>query len=77
MRQKVRDTWVPLIAIAGPLMSFGLKKLLEFLITNYEAGYEILVMNGMLTFVGLWLISIPVKKEEMVPESADKSVIKE
>ena len=53
----LKDIWVPLVAISAPCISFLVKKLLELLITDYQASFEILVLNGFITFVGLLLIS--------------------
>lgn len=54
---EIRDSWVPLIAICSPLIAFLIKLILEKLIENYHSGYEILVINAIITVVGLFLIS--------------------
>ena len=57
-RRTVDDLWVPYIAVASPVLCF----LLEWGVgemTGYHFGYELLMLNGMLTFCGLWLISHP------------------
>jgi Na+/proline symporter len=64
-KRRVKDRWIPVIAFLAPIASFGLKLLLEQLIRNYEAGYEILVMNGMLTFIAIYFVSLPVIKENL------------
>ncbi|MBN2522069.1 MAG: sodium:solute symporter [Bacteroidales bacterium] len=53
----LRDTWVPLIAVMAPFISFLLKILLEACIQNYHASFEILVLNGIITFAGLLIVS--------------------
>lgn len=53
---KVRDKIVPVIAILSPILSFGLAKLIEHF-TDYKFGFELLILNGALTFIGLLLIS--------------------
>ncbi|MBA7527208.1 hypothetical protein ES705_19383 [subsurface metagenome] len=53
----LRDRWVPVIAVSSPFISFLIKVLLEFLIRDYQASFEILVLNGFITFAGLLLIS--------------------
>ena len=55
-RLQVRDRWVPLITVASPVISFILKKYMP-LWTGYHFGFEILLVNGLLTFIGLLLIS--------------------
>ncbi|MGD2035186.1 MAG: sodium:solute symporter [Bacteroidales bacterium] len=54
---KLRDKWVPVIAIMAPFISFLVKIIMERAINNYQASYEILVLNGIITFMGLWLIA--------------------
>jgi Na+/proline symporter len=59
-KREVKDKLVPLVAIASPLLCFGL----NFLSTsqlNYALGYELLMINGLITFGGMWLFSKPNK----------------
>jgi Na+/proline symporter len=57
-RRKFKDSgWIPVIAILAPIVSFLLKFTIESVISGYKAGYEILVLNGILTFTGLWIYS--------------------
>lgn len=52
-KRTVRNKWVPYVAVAAPLVCYGFDHLsLQFL--GYQFGYELLMLNGMLTFVGLW-----------------------
>ncbi len=53
----LRDIYVPIVAICAPVFSFLIKKLLEMLISDYHASFEILVLNGFITFVGLLVIA--------------------
>ena len=55
-RRLVRPSLVPFIAIASPLLCYGLN-LLATNCLGYQFGYELLMLNGALTFLGLWLIS--------------------
>ena len=43
------------ICIAAPLLCFGLDQLSQHL-WNYHFGYELLMLNGLLTFCGLWAV---------------------
>lgn len=47
--------WVGAICIAAPLLCFGLDQLSQHL-WNYHFGYELLMLNGLLTFCGLWAV---------------------
>ena len=57
---QVRDRWVPLVAVLAPVLSFALKKYMP-LWTGYHFGFEILLVNGLLTFVGLMAIRVKEK----------------
>ncbi len=52
-----RDKWIPFIAILSPFLTEFVKQLIEYY-TNYQVGYELLLINGMITFTGVKLISI-------------------
>ncbi len=52
-KRPVNDRLVPYIAIASPLLCYAI----EYVVgqtTGYHFGYELLMMNGLLTFIGLW-----------------------
>jgi hypothetical protein len=51
--RKVEDKVVPYICIASPLICFALDKTIASA-TGYHFGYELLMLNGLLTFIGLW-----------------------
>lgn len=45
---------VPWIAIGSPLACFAIDKM-TVATTGYRFGYELLMMNGLITFAGLWI----------------------
>ena len=47
---KVNDKWVPLVAILSPVFCFVIQLYFSF-------GFELLILNGLITFVGLSIIS--------------------
>ena len=53
-RRDVNDRIVPYVAVASPLLCYALDRLVETT-TGYRFGYEMLMINGLLTFSGLWL----------------------
>ena len=57
-KRTVRDKVVPLVAISSPLLCFGLN-LLSTNLLAYPLGYEILIINGLITFAGMWMLSLP------------------
>jgi SSS family solute:Na+ symporter len=55
-KYRVRDPWVPMIAIASPLISYIISAHSESWFNGYQFGFELLIMNGMLTFLGMLII---------------------
>lgn len=53
---QVRDRWVPMVAILSPVLSFALSELSPVLFNGYEIGFELLIINGIITFAGLLLL---------------------
>lgn len=56
------DKYVPYIAIASPIISYLLNHFSKELFFGYQFGFEILIVNGLLTFGALLIIS---KKQEV------------
>ena len=55
-RWKVKDKWVPLIAVISPVMCYILSVYDQVLLNNYNFGFELLIINGIFMFIGLVLI---------------------
>ncbi|TNE81639.1 MAG: sodium:solute symporter [Bacteroidetes bacterium] len=54
-KRPVTDSWAPAIAITAPLLSYVLASNSKVWFSGFEFGYEILLVNGALTWFGLWL----------------------
>lgn len=54
---KADDKWIPYIAFISPIFCF-LLDLVTTRYTDYRFGYELLMMNGLFTFFGLYLTSV-------------------
>ena len=52
-RSRVNDKLVPYICVASPLICFAVDQLTTHL-TGYKFGYELLLFNGILVFIGLF-----------------------
>lgn len=52
---------VPLVALAGPVLCYLLELNQAALLGSYRMGLELLIVNGLLVFAGLWLISRPAR----------------
>jgi SSS family transporter len=63
-RLAVRDRWVPLVAVLSPLLTFALDHYSTDLFGGYKFGFELLLVNGALTFVGLLLLSNGARRED-------------
>jgi Na+/proline symporter len=58
-KRRVIDKFVPVIAVAAPLICFFLDKYQKQIFGEFEIGLELIIINGLLTFIGLMLISKP------------------
>ncbi|MBR6129415.1 MAG: sodium:solute symporter [Bacteroidaceae bacterium] len=52
-KRGVNDRLVPYIAVVAPLLCYAIDSAVGWL-TGYRFGYELLMLNGLLTFVILW-----------------------
>ena len=51
------DRWIPLICLLSPILSYLFNIYSESIIPGYKVGFEILIVNGLLTFLGLLAVS--------------------
>jgi Na+/proline symporter len=56
-KRKAKDRITPLIALVSPLVCYFLSKYSVELFNGYRFGFELLLLNGFLTFVGLLIFS--------------------
>ena len=56
---QVKDKLVPLICVLSPLLSYVISANAPDYLGGYKIGIEILIVNGLITFIGLWIISQP------------------
>ena len=55
-KYKIKDRFVFFVCLISPLISYLINIYSEELLFGYRFGFEILLLNGLLTFVGLFLI---------------------
>lgn len=55
---QIKDSLVPIICILSPALAYLLNIYSEELLFGYKFGFEILLVNGLFTFLGLLLIKI-------------------
>jgi Na+/proline symporter len=58
-KRVVNDKYVPIIAIAAPIVCFFLDKYQKNIFGNFQIGLELIIINGLLVFLGLLLVSKP------------------
>ncbi len=56
-KRRVKDRVVPLIAVLSPCICYLLSSYSEELLFGYKFGFELLILNGLITFVGLLIFS--------------------
>jgi len=54
-KYQLKDKWVPLVCILAPFVSYLLNYLL-LIFLNFDFGFALLIVNGLLTVIGLYLI---------------------
>lgn len=51
------DKFVPYIAVIAPVLTYLISIFSVELLNGYKFGFELLVVNGLITFIGLWIFS--------------------
>lgn len=57
--RKLNGKWVAFTCILAPILCFVLEFYQKELLGGFQIGQELLIINGLFTFLGLWLISSP------------------
>lgn len=61
-KRTVADKLVPYICMASPIICFILDKFQKEIFGSFELGLELLIINGLITFIGLWMVSKPAEQ---------------
>ena len=56
-KRKVRERWVPMVAVASPMLCYAFEHA-ALSLWGYQFGYELLLLNGLLTWLGMLILSI-------------------
>lgn len=56
-KRAVNDKWVPLVCVLSPVICVILNSYSAELLAGYSFGFEMIIVNGFITFLGLGLIS--------------------
>jgi Na+/proline symporter len=54
-----QNKWIVIVCLAAPVLSYLLSINAAHWFNGYSIGLELLLINGLITFAGLWLISKP------------------
>ncbi|MDA3953050.1 MAG: sodium:solute symporter [Bacteroidales bacterium] len=57
-KYKINDKYVPLVAIVSPIICFVFSHFSQIILGGYQIGFELLILNGFITFIGLLLIKV-------------------
>ena len=63
-RRPIRDQLVPVVCIVAPILTWLIDKNSVTWLGGFQFGFLLLALNGVLTFLGLWLLSIGAKEVE-------------
>ena len=55
-KSQIKDPYVWIVALVAPIVSYVLNLYSAQLFNGYEIGFEILIINGLLMFLGLLFI---------------------
>lgn len=58
-KRSVRDNLVPIVCLISPVLSYLINEMAPVWFNGYKFGFEMLVVNGLITFTGLYAISQP------------------
>ncbi len=64
--RRVIDKAVPFVAVASPLIVLFLDLNAEKWLGGYQVGYELLIINGLITFFGLFIFSNRAQKSSLL-----------
>jgi len=56
-KRSLKDKWSAIPCFLAPILCLVLDYAQPFLFGNFRIGQELLIINGLFTFIGLWLIS--------------------
>jgi Na+/proline symporter len=62
-RRQVRDRYVPAISLVAPILTYIISANSAAWFNGYQFGFEVLILNGLLTFIGLLAISVKETKQ--------------
>ena len=75
-KKQVYDKYIPLVAIASPILCYILQRNSEAWLNGYQISYELLIINALFTFLGLCLFIKRQDKETSYTTHTTKQKVK-
>ena len=63
-KRPVNDRLVPYFCCAAPILTFFINKYSQELLWGYKFDFELLILNGAITYLFLWILSLPLFYKE-------------
>jgi len=57
LKRPILDRYVPIVCIIAPILTYYINNNSEVWFNGYKFGFERLIINGLITFIGLWLLT--------------------
>lgn len=64
-KRAVKDRFVPFVCLLAPILTWVVDYNSPTWFWGYRFSFEILIINGLITLFGLWIVSVPNRKEHM------------
>jgi SSS family transporter len=55
-KKQVKDRWVPLVTLCSPFIAWMTDAFSGYMFNGYQIGFELIIINGGITFLGLLII---------------------
>ncbi len=68
-KSTLNDKYVPIVCLLSPVFTFALNHYSINLFNGYEFGFEIILLNGLLTFIGLSILSLDFINKQTIKKS--------
>lgn len=56
-KRQIYDRYTPLVAVAAPILCYILQSHSEQWFNGYQMSYELLILNAIFTYIGLWILT--------------------
>jgi hypothetical protein len=67
-KRSIIDKWTPLVCVIAPAIAWYIGDHSAQWFNGYKFGFEMIILNGLITFVGLYILSV-LKKNSLKDQS--------